>query len=45
MPLIFESMGGDVLHGIWASCTISDVMGAALAAVYLYSQRKIFRNN
>ena len=43
VPLIFESMGGDGLHGIWASCTISDVMGAALAAIFLYSQRKVFQ--
>lgn len=43
VPLFFESMGGDGLHGIWASCTISDVMGAALAAIFLYSQRKVFQ--
>ncbi len=43
VPLIFESAGGVGLHGIWASCTISDVMGASLAAIFLYAQRKVFK--
>ena len=42
VPLIFESAGGTGLHGIWASCTISDVLGAGLAAIFLYMQRKVF---
>lgn len=43
VPLIFVKMGGDGLTGIWAACTFSDVMGAALAAVLMFSQRKVFR--
>ena len=43
MPYVYEYFGGDGLSGIWASCTVSDVMGAALAAIFLYSQRKVFR--
>jgi len=43
VPYIFEHFGANGLSGIWASCTISDVMGTILAAIFLYSQRKIFR--
>ncbi|MBO7133993.1 MAG: MATE family efflux transporter [Bacteroidales bacterium] len=43
VPCIFEDFGWNGLSGIWASCTISDVLGAALAAIFLYSQRKIFK--
>ena len=43
VPMIFTSAGGDGLTGVWASCTISDVLGALLAALLLYTQRKVFR--
>ena len=43
VPPIFESVGHDGLTGVFASCTICDVLGAALAAVLLYTQRKVFR--
>jgi len=42
VPILFANAGGNGLTGIWASCTISDVAGAVLAAALLYSQRKIF---
>ncbi len=42
VPFIFVNAGFSGLTGIWLSCTISDVLGAVLAAVLLYSQRKIF---
>ena len=40
--LMFTNAGMNGLTGIWAACTISDVMGAVLAAILLYTQRKIF---
>lgn len=45
VPLVFEQIGIGGLWGVFASCTISDVMGAALAAYLLYTQRAILRNN
>lgn len=42
IPTIFESMGMPGLNGVWASCSISDVLGAVLAGILLYSQRKVF---
>ena len=42
IPVLFTNAGLDGLTGIWAACTISDVMGAVLAAVLLFTQRKIF---
>ena len=42
VPVLFTHAGLNGLIGIWAACTISDVMGAGLAAVLLYSQRGIF---
>ena len=43
VPMIFTSLGKDGLTGVFASCTISDVLGAILAAILLYTQRKVFR--
>lgn len=43
VPPIFESLGGSGLIGVFFSCTISDVMGAALSAALLRSQIKIFK--
>lgn len=42
IPLIFVDLGYSGLTGVWTSCTISDVLGAILAAILLFTQRKIF---
>ncbi|MBR0073877.1 MAG: hypothetical protein IJP95_08585, partial [Bacteroidales bacterium] len=42
VPPVFEGLGLDGLTGVFASCTICDVLGAVLAAVLLYHQRKVF---
>ena len=44
VPTIFINMGGNGLTGVWASMTISDVMGALLAFLLMLSQRKVFRS-
>ena len=43
-PLLMEMYDFDGLTGIWLAGTVSDVAGAALAAVLLYSQRRVFRS-
>jgi len=43
VPAIIIRMGGEGLTGLWMSCTISDVMGAMLAASLLLSQLKVFK--
>ena len=43
IPPLFENMGYQGLTGVWASLTISDVLGATLAFVLMLSQRKVFR--
>ena len=43
VPSIFVNAGGSGLTGVWASLTISDVLGAVLAFVLMLSQRKVFR--
>ena len=43
VPTIFMDMGGSGLTGVWASLTISDVLGALLAFLLMLSQRKVFR--
>lgn len=43
VPPIFEQVGKNGLMGVFFSCTIADVLGAALSAVLLISQLKIFR--
>jgi putative MATE family efflux protein len=43
VPPIFENMGSSGLTGVWASMTISDVLGAVLAFVLMLTQRKVFR--
>lgn len=45
VPLIFEGVGIAGLWGVFSACTISDVMGAALAAYLLYTQRHILSGN
>ena len=42
VPLIYIDLGANGLSGVWCSCTVSDVLGAALSAILLYSQRKVF---
>lgn len=45
VPLVFTHFGHNGLYGVWTACTISDVIGALLAACLLYSQRKVFRKD
>ena len=45
VPLVFERISLNGLTGVWTACTISDVIGAVLAACLLYSQRKVFRSD
>ncbi len=45
IPLAFVKAGLTGLNGVWLSMTISDVMGAILAAILLYTQRNIFSPN
>ena len=45
VPMVFEHWGLNSLHGVWTACTISDVIGAVLAATLLYTQRKVFRSD
>jgi Na+-driven multidrug efflux pump len=42
IPLLFLKLGGNSLTGVWVSCTCSDVAGALLAAILLYTQRRVF---
>ena len=42
VPLLYTSLGGNGLSGVWCSCTISDMLGASLSAILLYNQRKVF---
>jgi putative MATE family efflux protein len=44
VPTIYINMGGNGLTGVWASMTISDVMGAILAFLLMLSLRKVFRS-
>lgn len=43
IPLFMTKAGGDGLTGLWLTCTVCDVLGAALAAVLLTTQLKVFR--
>ena len=43
IPPIFINAGGAGLTGVWASMTISDVLGAALAFALMLTQRHVFR--
>ena len=43
IPPLFVKMGYEGLTGVWASLTISDVLGATLAFFLMLSQRKVFR--
>jgi putative MATE family efflux protein len=44
IPNLFMKLGYAGLTGVWASLTISDVLGAVLAFVLMLSQRKVFRS-
>ena len=43
VPTLFVSAGGNGLTGVWASLTISDVLGAVLAFLLMMSQRHVFK--
>ncbi|MBR1784282.1 MAG: MATE family efflux transporter [Bacteroidales bacterium] len=43
VPHFVIRMGGSGVTGVWIAGTISDVLGAVLAAALLISQRKVFR--
>ena len=42
LPMVFTNLGWNGLNGVWASLTISDVLGAILAAILLFTQRHVF---
>lgn len=42
IPLLFIHLGWNGLNGVWVSLTISDVLGAVLAAILLFTQRHVF---
>ena len=44
IPPIFEGMEISGLTGVWASMTISDVLGALLAFLLMLTQRHVFRS-
>lgn len=44
VPLAFEALGMEGIWGVFSACTISDVMGAALSAYLLYTQRSVISN-
>lgn len=45
IPPVFEALGGRGLWGVFSACTVSDVMGAVLAAGLLYKERAILQGN
>ncbi len=42
IPILFIHFGWNGLNGVWISLTISDVLGAVLAAILLFTQRHVF---
>ena len=42
VPILFINAGYDGLMGVWASLTISDVLGALLAFILMLTQRQVF---
>ena len=42
IPMLFIHLGLNGLNGVWISLTISDVLGAVLAAILLFTQRRVF---
>ena len=45
IPPIAEGMGFSDLYGVFASCTVSDILGAALAMALLRSQIHVLKDN
>ncbi len=43
IPALMENAGGSGLTGLWLTCTVCDVLGAALAGALLSTQLKVFR--
>ena len=43
VPTLFVNAGGNGLTGVWASMTISDVLGAVLAFLLMLTQRHVFK--
>jgi len=43
VPTLFIDAGGNGLTGVWASMTISDVLGALLAFLLMLTQRHVFK--
>lgn len=44
IPAVMVQFGHDGLTGVWQTCTLCDILGAALAALLLMSQRKVFHD-
>ena len=42
IPILFIHLRWNGLNGVWVSLTISDVLGAVLAAILLFTQRHVF---
>ena len=45
VPMVFTGLGLNGLYGVFASCTISDFLGAVLAGYLLWTQRAIVKKN
>ncbi len=45
VPMVFTGLGLNGLYGVFASCTISDFLGAVLAGYLLWTQRAIVQKN
>ena len=45
VPTLFVSAGGNGLTGVWASMTISDLLGALLAFLLMLTQRHVFKSS
>ena len=43
IPGIIDRSGGDGVTGVWLSCMICDILGAALSAILLVTHRDVFR--
>lgn len=43
IPALMVNAGGNGLTGVWITCTVCDILGAALAAALLSTQLKVFR--
>ena len=43
IPPLFINAGGAGLTGVWASMTISDMLGAVLAFLLMLTQRHVFK--